>query len=157
MTQPVLELQGLSKSFAATQALKDIMAEVELGFDPQLAFKEAQRCLNCDVQTVFTGTLCIECDACVDICPMDCITFTPDGEEADVRQRLEQRYQAGQIRHSGYIHWHSILDCVDDPALFRRELLDSGERMTKLRRRTVLVGILTEAERSAALQAVTAG
>ncbi|MFT5547144.1 MAG: 3-mercaptopyruvate sulfurtransferase SseA [Rheinheimera aquimaris] len=75
---------------------------------------------------------------------------------ADVRQTLEQRYQAGQIRHSGYIHWHSILDCIDDPALFRRELLDSGERMTKLRRRTVLVGILTEAERSAALQAATA-
>ena len=76
---------------------------------------------------------------------------------ADVRQRLEQRYQAGQIRHSGYIHWHSILDCIDDPAMFRRELLDSGERMTKLRRRTVLVGILTEQERSAALQAVTTG
>lgn len=75
---------------------------------------------------------------------------------ADVRQTLEQRYQAGQIRHSGYIHWHSILDCIDDPALFRRELLDSGERMTKLRRRTVLVGILTEQERSAALQAATA-
>ena len=75
---------------------------------------------------------------------------------ADVRQTLEQRYQAGQIRHSGYIHWHSILDCIDDPALFRCELLDSGERMTKLRRRTVLVGILTEAERSAALQAATA-
>ena len=64
------------------------MAEVELGFDPQLAFNEAQRCLNCDVQTVFTGQLCIECDACVDICPMDCITFTENGEEKDLRQRL---------------------------------------------------------------------
>ena len=62
-------------------ALKNIKVEVELGFDPQLAFKEAQRCLNCDVQTVFTGSLCIECDACVDICPMDCITFTANGEE----------------------------------------------------------------------------
>jgi formate dehydrogenase beta subunit len=57
-------------------ALKSIKIEVELGFDPQLAFKEAQRCLNCDVQTVFATKLCIECDACVDICPMDCITFT---------------------------------------------------------------------------------
>ncbi len=71
-----------------TIALKDIRQEVELGFDPELAWKEAQRCLNCDVQTVFTAKLCIECDACVDICPMDCITFTADGEEAEVRARL---------------------------------------------------------------------
>jgi ferredoxin len=70
------------------EALKDIMAEVELGFNPELAFKEAERCLNCDVQTVFTGTLCIECDACVDICPMDCITFTQNGDEKDLRTRL---------------------------------------------------------------------
>ncbi|MFN0164169.1 MAG: FAD-dependent oxidoreductase [Burkholderiales bacterium] len=69
-------------------ALKNIKVEVELGFDVQLAWKEAQRCLNCDVQTVFTGSQCIECDACVDICPMDCITFTADGEEAEVRGRL---------------------------------------------------------------------
>ncbi len=69
-------------------ALKDIKVEVELGFDRALALAEAQRCLNCDVQTVFTNTLCIECDACVDICPMDCITFTPDGEESELRERL---------------------------------------------------------------------
>jgi NADPH-dependent glutamate synthase beta subunit-like oxidoreductase len=69
-------------------ALKDIKAEVELGFDDKLAFAEAGRCLNCDVQTVFSAQLCIECDACVDICPMDCITFTPNGEEADLRTRL---------------------------------------------------------------------
>jgi formate dehydrogenase beta subunit len=69
-------------------ALKDIKAEVELGYDEMLAFKEAERCLNCDVQTVFTGSLCIECDACVDICPMDCITFTANGEEASLRTRL---------------------------------------------------------------------
>ncbi len=69
-------------------ALKDIKEEVELGYDEQLAFKEAQRCLNCDVQTVFAPKLCIECDACVDICPVDCITFTEDGEEADLRGRL---------------------------------------------------------------------
>ncbi|MGH8619737.1 MAG: FAD-dependent oxidoreductase [Burkholderiales bacterium] len=69
-------------------ALKNIKVEVELGFDPKLALQEAERCLNCDVQTVFTPKLCIECDACVDICPMDCITFTADGEESDLRQRL---------------------------------------------------------------------
>ncbi|HUP98004.1 MAG TPA: FAD-dependent oxidoreductase [Usitatibacter sp.] len=69
-------------------ALKDIRQEVELGFDPELAWKEAQRCLNCDVQTVFAPKLCIECDACVDICPMDCITFTADGEEGELRARL---------------------------------------------------------------------
>ena len=69
-------------------ALKDIRQEVELGFDPDLAWKEAQRCLNCDVQTVFAPKLCIECDACVDICPMDCITFTADGEEGELRARL---------------------------------------------------------------------
>jgi len=69
-------------------ALKDIRTEVELGFDPALALAEAQRCLNCDVQTVFTDRLCIECDACVDICPMDCITFTHDGEEDELRTRL---------------------------------------------------------------------
>ena len=68
--------------------LKDIKVEVELGFDQKSGFAEAQRCLNCDVQTVFTGKLCIECDACVDICPMDCITFTENGEEADLRTRL---------------------------------------------------------------------
>ena len=69
-------------------ALSDIKAEVELGFDPKLAFEEAQRCLNCDIETMFAEKLCIECDACVDICPMDCITFTADGEEAEVRERL---------------------------------------------------------------------
>jgi NAD-dependent dihydropyrimidine dehydrogenase PreA subunit len=69
-------------------ALSDITAEVELGFDDMLAFKEAQRCLNCDVQTVFDDKACIECDACVDICPVDCISFVANGEEADVRVRL---------------------------------------------------------------------
>ena len=69
-------------------ALTNIKAEVELGFDDKLAFAEAQRCLNCDVQTVFTDSTCIECDACVDICPVDCITFTQNGEEAELRTRL---------------------------------------------------------------------
>ncbi len=69
-------------------ALKNIKVEVELGFDAAQAFAEAQRCLNCDVETVFTSKLCIECDACVDICPMDCITFAHDGEESELRARL---------------------------------------------------------------------
>ena len=69
-------------------ALRDIKAEVELGFDDKLAFAEAQRCLNCDVQTVFTDALCIECDACVDICPVDCISFVENGAEGELRLRL---------------------------------------------------------------------
>jgi formate dehydrogenase (NADP+) beta subunit len=87
-------------------ALKDIKAEVELGFDDKLAFAEAQRCLNCDVQTVFSDKLCIECDACVDICPVDCITFTDNGEEAELRTRLtapahnleQALYVSGQLK-----------------------------------------------------------
>ncbi|HEY1287007.1 MAG TPA: FAD-dependent oxidoreductase [Burkholderiales bacterium] len=68
--------------------LKNVKMEVELGFDVATAWKEAQRCLNCDVQTVFTDRLCIECDACVDICPMDCITFTGNDEEKPLREKL---------------------------------------------------------------------
>ncbi len=68
--------------------LKNVNMEVELGFNKELGFKEAQRCLNCDIETVFEKNLCIECDACVDICPMDCITFTVNGPEADLRTRL---------------------------------------------------------------------
>ncbi|WP_310385933.1 FAD-dependent oxidoreductase [Roseateles sp.] len=74
---------------AAEKALASIKVEVELGFDAATAFKEAQRCLNCDVQTVFSPPACIECDACVDICPTDCITFTVNGEEAELRGRLK--------------------------------------------------------------------
>jgi NADPH-dependent glutamate synthase beta subunit-like oxidoreductase len=70
------------------RALKDVRTEVELGFDRELGYAEAQRCLNCDVQTVFSAPLCIECDACVDICPLDCITFTDNGAEGDLRTRL---------------------------------------------------------------------
>ena len=77
----------------AKVALKSIKIEVERGFTPQLATKEAQRCLNCDVQTVFTASRCIECDACMDICPMDCLTITENGEEADLRGRLKAPIQ----------------------------------------------------------------
>tara|TARA_Y100000996_G_scaffold414635_1_gene406104 strand:- start:338 stop:2359 length:2022 start_codon:yes stop_codon:yes gene_type:complete len=69
-------------------ALKDLKMEVELGFDEQLALEEAQRCLNCDVQTVFEEDLCIECDACVDICPTDCINFIHNDSEDSLRKNL---------------------------------------------------------------------
>ncbi|OAK62064.1 glutamate synthase [Variovorax paradoxus] len=73
----------------AETALASIRVEVELGFDAATAFKEAERCLNCDVQTVFTEAACIECDACVDICPMDCINFVDNAEEDELRPRLK--------------------------------------------------------------------
>jgi NADPH-dependent glutamate synthase beta subunit-like oxidoreductase len=62
--------------------------EVELGFTAEQAMEEVERCLNCDVQTVFTDKLCIECDACVDVCPVDCLTITPAGSEEELRGRL---------------------------------------------------------------------
>jgi NADPH-dependent glutamate synthase beta subunit-like oxidoreductase/ferredoxin len=63
--------------------------EVELGFTAEQTAREVQRCLNCDIETAFTAPLCIECDACIDVCPVQCLTMTEDGEEAEVRQRLE--------------------------------------------------------------------
>jgi formate dehydrogenase (NADP+) beta subunit len=72
----------------AAKKLDSISTEVELGFDAATAFKETQRCLNCDVQTVFTRDKCIECDACVDICPTDCITFTANADEPELRRHL---------------------------------------------------------------------
>jgi NADPH-dependent glutamate synthase beta subunit-like oxidoreductase len=70
-------------------ALADVRLEVELGFDKKLGYSEAERCLNCDIETVFTPSLCIECDACVDICPMDCITFTGNAPEEQLRHHLK--------------------------------------------------------------------
>ena len=69
-------------------ALVDRRAEVELGFDPAMAFEEAQRCLNCDVQTVFEEKKCIECDSCVDICPTSCISFVKNDVEDALRPKL---------------------------------------------------------------------
>lgn len=71
------------------ERFKNIDIEVELGFTAEQAAAEVQRCLNCDVQTIFDAKLCIECDACIDICPVDCLTMTADGEEPDLRTRLK--------------------------------------------------------------------
>jgi ferredoxin len=71
-----------------TQRFAALNTEVELGFSPEQTALEVERCLNCDIETHFTANLCIECDACVDVCPVNCLTITPGGEEADLRTRL---------------------------------------------------------------------
>ena len=70
------------------ERFKKLDIEVELGFTVEQTVQEVERCLNCDIQTVFTTSLCIECDACVDVCPVNCLTITQDGDEADLRTRL---------------------------------------------------------------------
>lgn len=85
--------------------------EVELGFDVDQTAAEVQRCLNCDVQTVFTDRLCIECDACIDICPTDCLTITDNGEEPELRTRLkapaentdQALFVSGPLKHTGRV------------------------------------------------------
>ncbi len=71
-----------------TERFSSLNLEVELGFSAAQTAREAQRCLNCDIQTGFTASACIECDACVDICPVQCLTITRNGDEADLRTRL---------------------------------------------------------------------
>ena len=83
----------LDRRFAVPQveraaALRNLSTEVELGFTLQQALGEARRCLNCDVQTVFSAPACIECDACVDVCPIDCISFVPNAPESELRLSL---------------------------------------------------------------------
>jgi formate dehydrogenase beta subunit len=93
------------------ERFKNIDIEVELGFTAEQAAAEVQRCLNCDVQTVFDAKLCIECDACIDICPVDCLTMTPDGEEAELRTRLkapatnvtQALYVSAPLKHTGRV------------------------------------------------------
>ncbi|MDR3689528.1 MAG: FAD-dependent oxidoreductase [Fimbriimonas sp.] len=71
-----------------TARFQNMTTEVEQGFTPEQTKQEVERCLNCDVQTHFTDSLCIECDACIDICPVDCLTIAPDAEESELRTRL---------------------------------------------------------------------
>ncbi|MEZ5458328.1 MAG: FAD-dependent oxidoreductase [Steroidobacteraceae bacterium] len=93
------------------ERFKKLDIEVELGFTAEQAAEEVQRCLNCDVQTVFDAKLCIECDACLDICPVDCLTITHDGDEADLRSRLkapaqnlaQALYVSGPLKHTGRV------------------------------------------------------
>jgi NADPH-dependent glutamate synthase beta subunit-like oxidoreductase/ferredoxin len=93
------------------ERFKNIDIEVELGFTAEQVVAEVQRCLNCDVQTVFDAKLCIECDACIDICPVDCLTMTPDGVEADLRTRLkapatnvtQALYVSEPLKHTGRV------------------------------------------------------
>jgi len=92
-----------------TQRFQALNIEVELGFSAEQTAREVQRCLNCDVQTVFTDRLCIECDACVDVCPLQCLTIAPDGEEPELRARLtvpalntkQDVFASGALPHTG--------------------------------------------------------
>ncbi len=93
------------------ERFKKLNIEVELGFTAEQIEKEVQRCLNCDVQTVFEARLCIECDACIDICPVDCLTITHNGEESDLRGRLkaparnvtQALFVSGPLKHTGRV------------------------------------------------------
>jgi ferredoxin len=77
-----MQHEELVKRFSA------VNVEVELGFTPEQTAREVERCLNCDVQTHFTANLCIECDACVDVCPVSCLTIAPDGPPEEVEPQL---------------------------------------------------------------------
>jgi NADPH-dependent glutamate synthase beta subunit-like oxidoreductase/ferredoxin len=93
------------------ERFKQIDIEVELGFTAEQAVQEVERCLNCDIQTVFTADLCIECDACIDICPVKCLTITANGEEDELRTRLsapsenhdQALYVSAGLPHTGRI------------------------------------------------------
>ena len=85
--------------------------EVELGFSAEDAAAEVERCLNCDLQTVFTAGLCIECDACIDICPVDCLTITPNGDQETIEANLKTArleaeqplYLSGPLPHTSRV------------------------------------------------------
>jgi NADPH-dependent glutamate synthase beta subunit-like oxidoreductase len=93
------------------ERFKKVNVEVELGFTAEQAALEVQRCLNCDVQTVFTAKLCIECDACIDICPVDCLTIAPNGTEQHLRAHLkapannpaQALYVSSALPHTGRV------------------------------------------------------
>jgi ferredoxin len=93
------------------ERFKKINIEVELGFTAEQAVQEVERCLNCDIQTVFKADLCIECDACIDICPVKCLTITKNGEEDELRTRLsapaenhdQALYVSAELPHTGRV------------------------------------------------------
>ncbi|MGI9263951.1 MAG: FAD-dependent oxidoreductase, partial [Gammaproteobacteria bacterium] len=93
------------------ERFKKLDIEVELGFTVEQTIKEVERCLNCDIQTVFVADLCIECDACIDVCPVNCLTITANGEEDDLRTRLsapadnkeQDLYVSGGLPHTGRV------------------------------------------------------
>jgi formate dehydrogenase beta subunit len=103
--------RGLMPHVDLRERFKKIDIEVELGFTAEQAAQEVERCLNCDVQTVFTANLCIECDACIDICPVNCLTITKNGEEDDLRTRLsapaenheQALYVSAELPHTGRV------------------------------------------------------
>jgi formate dehydrogenase (NADP+) beta subunit len=102
------------------ERLASMEVEAELGFDLERACQEAERCLNCDVQTHFTDKLCIECDACIDVCPLDCLTITWDGEEDEVRTRLtapaenldQPLFASGPLPHTGRLMFKDENLCI---------------------------------------------
>ena len=93
------------------ERFKKLNIEVELGFTVEQTIQEVERCLNCDIQTEFTASLCIECDACIDICPVNCLTITENGDEEDLRNRLsapaendeQDLYVSGGLPHTGRV------------------------------------------------------
>jgi NADPH-dependent glutamate synthase beta subunit-like oxidoreductase/ferredoxin len=101
--------------------------EVELGFDAEQTYQEVQRCINCDIQTVFSDKLCIECDACIDICPTDCLTIAPNGTEEELRQRLT-----------------APADNLEQPLFVSQALRDTGRVMIKDENLCVHCGLCAE-------------
>ena len=93
------------------ERFKKLNIEVELGFTVEQTIQEVERCLNCDIQTEFATSLCIECDACIDICPVNCLTITENGDEDDLRTRLsapaenheQDLYVSGGLPHTGRV------------------------------------------------------
>jgi ferredoxin len=93
------------------ERFKKLDIEVELGFSAEQTATEVERCLNCDIQTVFTDSLCTECDACIDVCPVDCLTIAAEGEEEELRRRLtapatnpdQLLFASGPLKHTGRV------------------------------------------------------
>ena len=99
------------KHVELVERFQKLNIEVELGFTAEQTAREVERCLNCDIQTVFTEKRCIECDACIDICPVQCLTITRNGDEPDLRARLsapavnldQSLYVSAGLPHTGRI------------------------------------------------------